>query len=125
MLTFPYIILQDFIKTVNNLVENNELEAWSQIDEHHRELTMTKLFHSVEQGTLALSKISNNTTRVEVKEGDMGKTTQKNVFVFMCVCEHACVCLCTVCAVYIRVCMPACVWVCVCMCVCVYLCICL
>lgn len=63
--------ITDFVKTVNNLVENNELEAWNQIDEHHRELTMTKLFHSVEQGTLALSKISNNTTRVEVKEGDM------------------------------------------------------
>ncbi|KAG5275607.1 hypothetical protein AALO_G00122290 [Alosa alosa] len=63
--------ITDFVKTVNNLVELNELEAWDRIEEQQRDLTLTKLFHSVEQGTLALSKISSNVTRVEVNEGDV------------------------------------------------------
>ncbi|KAL2090107.1 hypothetical protein ACEWY4_014795 [Coilia grayii] len=63
--------ITDFVKTVNNLVENNELEAWNRLGDHEREHTLTKLFHSAEKGPLALSTISSNLTTVEVKQGDV------------------------------------------------------
>ncbi|XP_063057791.1 adhesion G protein-coupled receptor L4 [Engraulis encrasicolus] len=83
--------MTDFVKTVNNLVESNELEAWNRLEEQDRERTLTKLFHSVEKGSLALSSISSNLTTVEVKQGDVelklyrleDKQREKKVSVFL------------------------------------------
>uniref|UniRef100_A0AAY4EMS3 Adhesion G protein-coupled receptor L4 n=1 Tax=Denticeps clupeoides TaxID=299321 RepID=A0AAY4EMS3_9TELE len=57
--------------TVNNLVERDELVAWNSIKIPFRQETLTKLLHSVEQGTLALSKNAKNVTGMEVLEGDV------------------------------------------------------
>ncbi|KAG7282890.1 hypothetical protein CRUP_020728 [Coryphaenoides rupestris] len=44
------------VAAVNNLVEKEELVAWSRMAEDLRENTVTKLLHTVEQGALALAR---------------------------------------------------------------------
>ncbi|KAI1891973.1 hypothetical protein AGOR_G00149220 [Albula goreensis] len=63
--------ITDFISTVNNLVEKDELEAWDRIRKDDREKTITKLLHTVEQTTLDISTNYKITTELEVKAGDI------------------------------------------------------
>ncbi|XP_035268207.1 adhesion G protein-coupled receptor L4 [Anguilla anguilla] len=65
------LTITEFMQTVNNLVENDELQAWDKIREDYREKTITKLLHTVEQATLTISKNYKMTTEVEVKTNDI------------------------------------------------------
>lgn len=60
---------------VNNLVEKDELVAWSRMKEERRERTITKLLHTVEQSALTLAKNYRGPTELEIKASDMGRTT--------------------------------------------------
>lgn len=60
---------------VNNLVEKDELVAWSRMKEERRERTITKLLHTVEQSALTLAKNCRGPTELEIKASDMGRTT--------------------------------------------------
>lgn len=59
---------------VNNLVEKDELVAWSRMKEERRGRTITKLLHTVEQSALALARNSRSSAELEVKASDMGRT---------------------------------------------------
>ncbi|KAJ8408485.1 hypothetical protein AAFF_G00258990 [Aldrovandia affinis] len=63
--------ITEFINVVNNLVENDELEAWDKIRKDDRERTITKLLHTVEEVTLSISKHFKTTTEVEVNADDI------------------------------------------------------
>lgn len=65
-------VLQKFVKAVNNLVEKDELVAWSRIKEERREHTITKLLHSVEQSALTLAN-NIKTAEFEIKATQMGE----------------------------------------------------
>ena len=62
------------MKAVNNLVEKDELVAWSRIKEERREHTITKLLHAVEESALTLGRGSQTPTELEIKETEMGET---------------------------------------------------
>ena len=47
---------QKLVAAVNNLVEREELVAWSRMADDLRENTATKLLHTVEQSALALAR---------------------------------------------------------------------
>ncbi|XP_076007400.1 adhesion G protein-coupled receptor L4 [Genypterus blacodes] len=63
--------LSKLVKAVNNLVEKDELVAWSRIKEDRREYTITKLLHTVEQSALALAGNYRVPTELEIKASDM------------------------------------------------------
>uniref|UniRef100_A0A8C9VUW4 Adhesion G protein-coupled receptor L4 n=1 Tax=Scleropages formosus TaxID=113540 RepID=A0A8C9VUW4_SCLFO len=58
--------ITEFISTVNNLVEKDEMNAWYKIKTEDRERTITKLLHTVEEATLSISKNYKTSTEVEV-----------------------------------------------------------
>jgi hypothetical protein len=74
MLLFAFLsIPQTFLHVVNNLVEKDELVAWNRLKEEHRDHTITKLLHTVEESTLTLARKYKATTEIEIKEKEMGK----------------------------------------------------
>ncbi|MBN3308789.1 AGRL4 protein, partial [Amia calva] len=58
--------INEFVKTVNNLVEMDELVAWNRIDTENRKKSITKLLHTVEEATLGISQNFKTTTEMEV-----------------------------------------------------------
>ncbi|KAK6308672.1 hypothetical protein J4Q44_G00201350 [Coregonus suidteri] len=64
-------ILRTFLNVVNNLVEKDELVAWNRIKKEHRDYTITKLLHTVEESTLTLARKYKATTEIEIKESEM------------------------------------------------------
>ncbi|KAM7387911.1 hypothetical protein PAMP_024122 [Pampus punctatissimus] len=63
--------LSKLVKAVNNLVEKDELVAWSRIKEERREHTMTKLLHTVEESALTLAHNYKTPTELEIKATQM------------------------------------------------------
>ncbi|XP_075878766.1 adhesion G protein-coupled receptor L4 isoform X2 [Nelusetta ayraudi] len=63
--------LMKLVDAVNNLVEKDELVAWSRMKEERRERTITKLLHTVEQSALTLAKNCRGPTELEIKASDM------------------------------------------------------
>ncbi|XP_029904701.1 adhesion G protein-coupled receptor L4 isoform X2 [Myripristis murdjan] len=63
--------LTKFVKAVNNLVEKDELVAWSRIKEERREYTITKLLHTVEESTLALASSYKTPAELEIKATEL------------------------------------------------------
>lgn len=64
---------QKLVNAVNNLVEKDELVAWTRMKEKRREHTITKLLHTVEESALTLAKSYKTPTELEIKATDMGK----------------------------------------------------
>lgn len=58
---------------MNNLVEKDELVAWTRMKEERREHTITKLLHTVEESALTLAKSYKTPAELEIKATDMGK----------------------------------------------------
>ncbi|KAM3875679.1 adhesion G protein-coupled receptor L4 [Diretmus argenteus] len=63
--------LTKLVKAVNNLVEKDELVAWSRMKEERRDHTITKLLHTVEESALTLASSSNTPTELEIKAAEM------------------------------------------------------
>lgn len=61
------------MKAVNNLVEKDELVAWSRMKEERREHTITKLLHTVEESALSLANNYKTPTELEIKATEMGE----------------------------------------------------
>ena len=72
---------QKLVEAVNNLVEKDELVAWSRMKEERRERTITKLLHTVEQSALTLANGYTTPTELEIKATEMGETvnTHRNL----------------------------------------------
>lgn len=60
--------LTTFVSAVNNLVERDELMAWTRMAEDRRDYTITKLLHTVEENTLILARNCENTTEIKASE---------------------------------------------------------
>uniref|UniRef100_A0A3Q1EKA4 Adhesion G protein-coupled receptor L4 n=1 Tax=Acanthochromis polyacanthus TaxID=80966 RepID=A0A3Q1EKA4_9TELE len=63
--------LTKLVKAVNNLVEKDELAAWSRMKEERREQTITKLLHVVEESSLSLAANCKTPAEIEVKAPEM------------------------------------------------------
>ncbi|XP_071776202.2 adhesion G protein-coupled receptor L4 [Centroberyx gerrardi] len=63
--------LTKLVNAVNNLVEKDELVAWSRIKEERRENTITKLLHTVEESSLTLASSYKTPTELEIKATEM------------------------------------------------------
>ncbi|XP_030639974.1 adhesion G protein-coupled receptor L4 [Chanos chanos] len=61
----------NLVKSVNNLVEKEELVSWKKMREDLREQAITKLLHTAEKATLVLSQNYKHNTEMDVKEGDV------------------------------------------------------
>ncbi|KAM9848895.1 adhesion G protein-coupled receptor L4 [Aulostomus maculatus] len=66
-----YSTLSKLVKAADNLVEKDELVAWSRIKEERREHTITKLLHSVEESALTLANNFKTPTELEIKAKQM------------------------------------------------------
>lgn len=64
---------QKLVSAVNNLVEKDELVAWSRMQEERRDHTITKLLHTVEESALKLASNYKTPTELEIKATDMGE----------------------------------------------------
>uniref|UniRef100_A0A672HIK2 Adhesion G protein-coupled receptor L4 n=1 Tax=Salarias fasciatus TaxID=181472 RepID=A0A672HIK2_SALFA len=65
--------LSKLVKAVNNLVEKDEMVAWSRMNEERRDHTITKLLHFVEETALSLAGNYKTPTELEIKASEMGK----------------------------------------------------
>uniref|UniRef100_A0A3B3CH10 Adhesion G protein-coupled receptor L4 n=1 Tax=Oryzias melastigma TaxID=30732 RepID=A0A3B3CH10_ORYME len=63
--------LSKLVQAVNNLVEKDELVAWSRMKEERREHTITKLLHVVEEGALSLGNNCRTSTEIDVRAAEM------------------------------------------------------
>ncbi|XP_041863096.1 adhesion G protein-coupled receptor L4 [Melanotaenia boesemani] len=63
--------LSKLVKAVNNLVEKDELVAWSRMKEEHRGQTITKLLHVVEESALSLANSYKIPTELEISAAEM------------------------------------------------------
>ncbi|XP_037326251.2 adhesion G protein-coupled receptor L4 [Pungitius pungitius] len=63
--------LTKLVKAVNNLVEKDELVAWSRMKEDRREHTITKLLHTVEESALTLANNYRTPAELEIKASEM------------------------------------------------------
>uniref|UniRef100_H3C2E6 Adhesion G protein-coupled receptor L4 n=1 Tax=Tetraodon nigroviridis TaxID=99883 RepID=H3C2E6_TETNG len=63
--------LTKLVNAANNLVEKDELAAWNRMKEEHRERTITKLLHTVEESALTLAKNYKIPTELQIKAPDM------------------------------------------------------
>ncbi|XP_069009584.1 adhesion G protein-coupled receptor L4 [Embiotoca jacksoni] len=63
--------LSKLVKAVNNLVEKDELVAWSRMKEERREHTITKLLHIVEGSALTLASNYITPAELEIKDTEM------------------------------------------------------
>uniref|UniRef100_G3P4Q8 Adhesion G protein-coupled receptor L4 n=1 Tax=Gasterosteus aculeatus aculeatus TaxID=481459 RepID=G3P4Q8_GASAC len=64
-------VIFKLVKAVNNLVEKDELVAWSRMKEDRREHTITKLLHSVEERALTLANNYKTPAEIEIKASEM------------------------------------------------------
>ncbi|XP_034557765.1 adhesion G protein-coupled receptor L4 [Notolabrus celidotus] len=63
--------LTKLVKAVNNLVEKDEMVAWSRMKEERREHTITKLLHTVEESALTLANKYKTPTELQIKAPEM------------------------------------------------------
>ncbi|KAM9385621.1 adhesion G protein-coupled receptor L4 [Pholidichthys leucotaenia] len=63
--------LSKLVKAVNNLVEKDELVAWSRMKEDRRDHTITKLLHVVEESALSLASNYKTPVELEIKATEM------------------------------------------------------
>ncbi|CAI5685259.1 unnamed protein product [Oreochromis niloticus] len=63
--------LSKLVNAVNNLVEKDELVAWTRMKEERREHTITKLLHVVEESALSLASNYKTPTELEIKATEM------------------------------------------------------
>ncbi|XP_068613860.1 adhesion G protein-coupled receptor L4-like [Brachionichthys hirsutus] len=63
--------LRKLVTAVNNLVEKDELVAWSRMKEEQREQTITKLLHAVEESALTLANKYKTPTELQIKASEM------------------------------------------------------
>uniref|UniRef100_A0A3P8S5X1 Adhesion G protein-coupled receptor L4 n=1 Tax=Amphiprion percula TaxID=161767 RepID=A0A3P8S5X1_AMPPE len=63
--------LTKLVKAVNNLVEKDELVAWSRMKEERREQTITKLLHVVEESSLSLATNCKTPAEIQIKAPEM------------------------------------------------------
>ncbi|XP_059197863.1 adhesion G protein-coupled receptor L4 isoform X2 [Centropristis striata] len=63
--------LTKLVTAVNNLVEKDEVVAWSRMKEERREHTITKLLHTVEESALTLANNYKTPTELEIKATEM------------------------------------------------------
>uniref|UniRef100_A0A665UXW1 Adhesion G protein-coupled receptor L4 n=1 Tax=Echeneis naucrates TaxID=173247 RepID=A0A665UXW1_ECHNA len=63
--------LSTLVKAVNNLVEKDELVAWSRIKEERRDQTITKLLHTVEESVLTLANNYKAPAELEIRASEM------------------------------------------------------
>ncbi|XP_072245495.1 adhesion G protein-coupled receptor L4 [Leuresthes tenuis] len=63
--------LSKLVKSVNNLVEKDELVAWSRIKGESRDHTITKLLHVVEESALSLGNSYKTPAELEIKATEM------------------------------------------------------
>ncbi|XP_032382303.1 adhesion G protein-coupled receptor L4 [Etheostoma spectabile] len=63
--------LTKLVKAVNNLVEKDELVAWSRMKEGRREHTITKLLHTVEESALSLANNYKTPSELQIKATEM------------------------------------------------------
>lgn len=82
---FEILFKQKLVKAVNNLVEKDELVAWSRIKEGRREHTITKLLHVVEESALTLGSNYQSPTELEIKATEMGEA----VYAAECLHTHS------------------------------------
>lgn len=66
------------VTAVNNLVQKDELVAWSRMKEERRERTITKLLHTVEESALTLANNYKSQTELEIKASEMGEIIIRN-----------------------------------------------
>lgn len=64
---------QKLVEAVNNLVEKDELVAWSRMEEEQRERTITKLLHTVEESALYLANNYKTPAELQIKATEMGE----------------------------------------------------
>lgn len=64
---------QKLVSAVNNLVEKDELVAWTRMKGERREHTITKLLHVVEESALSLACNYKTPTELEIKATEMGE----------------------------------------------------
>lgn len=70
---------QKLVHAVNNLVENDEMVAWSRIQEEQRDHTITKLLHAVEESALKLANGYKTPTELQIKASEMGERQRNNM----------------------------------------------
>ncbi|XP_037530522.1 adhesion G protein-coupled receptor L4 [Nematolebias whitei] len=63
--------LSKLVQAVNNLVEKDELVAWSRMKEERREHTATKLLHVVEESALSLGSNFKTPAEINIKATEM------------------------------------------------------
>ncbi|KAL3978984.1 c-opsin [Sarotherodon galilaeus] len=63
--------LSKLVNAVNNLVEKDELVAWTRMKEERREHTITKLLHVVEESALSLASNYKTPAELEIKATEM------------------------------------------------------
>ncbi|KAK0131504.1 Adhesion G protein-coupled receptor L4 [Merluccius polli] len=63
--------LTKLVAAVNNLVEKEELVAWSRMAEDLRGNTVTKLLHTVEQSALALARAGDTPAQLDIRASEM------------------------------------------------------
>lgn len=67
------LVKQKLVQAVNNLVEKDELVAWSRMKEERREHTATKLLHVVEESALSLGNSFKSPAEIQIKATEMGE----------------------------------------------------
>lgn len=80
-----YCSQQKLVNAVNNLVEKDELVAWSRMKEERRGHTITKLLHTVEESALTLANDYKTPTELEIKATDIGEIGDSVPFIPTCV----------------------------------------
>ncbi|XP_017557830.1 adhesion G protein-coupled receptor L4 [Pygocentrus nattereri] len=63
--------IRNLVESVNNLVEKEEKVAWDRMSEDVKDYCITKLLHTAEQGSLALSKAYRKAAKIEVNTRDV------------------------------------------------------
>lgn len=61
------------MNAVNNLVERDELLAWSRIEEEQRDRSITKLLHTVEESALTLAQQCSSPVELQIRASEMGE----------------------------------------------------
>ncbi|XP_008327178.2 adhesion G protein-coupled receptor L4 [Cynoglossus semilaevis] len=63
--------LSELVNAVNNLVERDELLAWSRIEEEQRDRSITKLLHTVEESALTLAQQCSSPVELQIRASEM------------------------------------------------------
>lgn len=65
---------------MNNLVKKEDKEAWNKIREDTKDHYITKLLHTAEKGTVALTEAFKHSAELEIKTADVGKQRNRAFF---------------------------------------------